>query len=330
MPDSVHFARQWGLLRKLTARASQWTLRELAREFSVSTKTIQRDLRALQDVGFHLKSITSAHGEKAWRIETEEIIAGLSLTFEEITALYLGRRFLEPLAGTPFWEGAQSAFKKLKIGVGKSQSDYLDKFASTFYQTSVGQSDYSGRGELIDTLMICIEDLKIVDLTYHKLVGDQPERYAVHPLGLIHHDRSLYLVAFTPIRDDYRMYKVDRIIEALNTGKDFIRPSDFKLNSYVESAFGIFGGGERPRFDVRIRFASCVAKYIQEHRWHHSQRITTNPDGSLTVEFALAALEEVKAWILSFGSKAVVESPPELRRMVRLDLLELLRHYPSE
>jgi proteasome accessory factor B len=81
---------------------------------------------------------------------------------------------------------------------------------------------------------------------------------------------------------------------------------------------------------VRIRFASSVAKYVQEHRWHHSERITLNGDGSLLVELELAALEEVKAWILSFGAKAVVESPAELQEMLRQDLLHLMQHYCPE
>src|SRR5690606_27664628 len=50
--------RQWNLLRTLDARRHGATVAELARELSVTTRTIWRDLAALQEVGFPLTSMT--------------------------------------------------------------------------------------------------------------------------------------------------------------------------------------------------------------------------------------------------------------------------------
>ncbi|MCA8995630.1 MAG: WYL domain-containing protein [Planctomycetaceae bacterium] len=41
--------------------------------------------------------------------------------------------------------------------------------------------------------------------------------------------------------------------------------------------------------------------------------MTKQKDGTLLAQFALADLTEVKSWILSFGAKAMVEEPEELR-----------------
>ncbi len=326
MSDAVHFIRQWWLLRKLTARGAAWTLKQLAAEFSVDTRTIRRDFEALGQVGFHLKESTGPHGEKSWCINTDEILAGLTFTFDEIVALYLGRRFLEPLAGTPLWEASQKAFRKLRSGFGESRLNYLDKFATAFHQTSIGGSDYSERGEIIDRLMLCIEESCTAEIIYHSPKDDAQQHLLIHPYGLIYHRGSLYLVAFAPHRNDLRHYKLDRIQAADSTKEKFARPVGFQLAEHLASTFGVFHTvGETQQ--VRIRFSKTVAHYIQEHQWHPSQVVTQQLDGSVLVELELTDLHEVKAWILSFGAKAVVEEPRELRTMIAEDVARLQEAY---
>ncbi len=54
------------------------------------------------------------HGLKRWRLDPAKTQPGLSFAFDEAVALYLGRRFLDPLAGTVFWDAAQRAFRKVR------------------------------------------------------------------------------------------------------------------------------------------------------------------------------------------------------------------------
>ena len=326
MADAVHFIRQWSLLRKLTARGASWTLKQLAAEFAVDTRTVRRDFDALSQVGFQFEESAGPHGEKSWRIDTSEIIAGLTLTFDELAALYLGRRFLEPLAGTPLWDAAQNAFRKLRLGMGESALNYLDKFATAFHQTTIGGSDYTQRGELIDTLMICIEDSCVAEITYTSTSDPAPQQIAIHPYGLIYHRGTLYLVAYAPHRGDLRHYKLDRIQAVVASTERFSRPDDFQLAEHLASTFGVFqSAGDLKR--IRIRFTPEAAHYIQEHHWHPSQVVTPQPDGSVLVELQLTDFHEVKAWVLSFGAKAVVEEPEDLRELIRLDVARLREVY---
>ena len=82
----------------------------------------------------------------------------MSFTWAEAASLYLGRRFLEPLAGTHFWEGSQSAFRKIRSTLGESALRHLEKIADALHYTTVGAGDYRKKGEIIDRLMIGIED----------------------------------------------------------------------------------------------------------------------------------------------------------------------------
>ena len=186
--------RQWILLRALCARGCGATVKELAEELGVGEKTIRRDLETFQTVGFPLVETVEQFGRKKWHIDPAKTQPGMCFAFDEAISLYLGRRFLEPLAGTVFWEAAQRAFRKIHASLGKGALKYVDQFATMFHQTMVGVSDYSKKADLIDDLMVAIEERRAVFITYQSLRATEPVTYDVYPLGLTYHRGSLYLV----------------------------------------------------------------------------------------------------------------------------------------
>jgi predicted DNA-binding transcriptional regulator YafY len=92
----------------------------------------------------------------------------------------------------------------------------------------------------------------------------------------------------------------------------FEKPDDFNLRDYLQHTLGVFHEDGPPQ-RVKIRFAPEVARYITEHHWHATQKLTRLPDGALLAEFDLTSLEEIRSWILSFGAKAEALEPKGLR-----------------
>lgn len=315
--------RQWILLRSLCARRYGATVKELAEELRVNEKTVRRDLAVFHQAGFPLQETVEEFGRKRWRIESAR--PGLAFTFDEAAALYLGRRFLEPLAGTPFWEAAQRAFRKIRGSLRTDALKYVERFANMFHQTAVGTSDYSKKAELIDQLMLGIEDRRAVFLTYRSLRTTEAITYDVYPYGLIHHRGSLYLIGWSVRREEIRHWKVDRIQDAEATQVHFQRPEGFDLRDHLAESFGIYHGKGEVR--VTIRFSPTVARYVEEKTWHSSQKLTAEQGGGLIARFRLSNTEEIKRWILSFGRHAEVLEPPGLRAEVLRELRPLLRYY---
>jgi proteasome accessory factor B len=66
-----------------------------------------------------LECVTADRGKKVWRLGEGRRRPPLSFTYEEAAALYLGRQFLEPMAGSPFWSAAQSAWQKIRSTLGE-------------------------------------------------------------------------------------------------------------------------------------------------------------------------------------------------------------------
>jgi proteasome accessory factor B len=191
-----------------------------------------------------------------------------------------------------------------------------------FHQTTAGAGDYSKKADILDQLMIGIEDRRAVFVAYQSLHATEAVTYDIYPYGLIYHRGSLYVVGWAPDHDEIRHWKVDRIEEAEVTQFPFQRPDDFDLREHMTRSFGVFhGDGE---VHVKVCFGPTVARYVSESRWHPSQKLTPQKDGSLIAEFDLDGTEEIKRWILSFGRHAEVLEPEELRCGIRDELRRLL------
>ncbi|MGE3707919.1 MAG: helix-turn-helix transcriptional regulator, partial [Vicinamibacterales bacterium] len=105
MPRNAEVIRQWTILREIEqARAAGVTIDDLAGLCDVTTRTIRRDLQALEEAGFPIYDDRSSDdGRTRWRLNGQAF-RGLAtgLTVSELCALYFSRTLLETLAGTPF------------------------------------------------------------------------------------------------------------------------------------------------------------------------------------------------------------------------------------
>jgi predicted DNA-binding transcriptional regulator YafY len=328
MSEDPPLVRQWILLRKLAAHRSGLTVREMSREMEVTEKTIRRDLDLFRSLGMPLREEIAQRGCKRWSLPALLPEAQLGFRFDEALALYLGRQFLEPLAGTTIWESMQSAFRKIRATLTPEALEYLARHEDLIHRKAAGISDYSRKDELIDALMIAIEDGKAVHITYRSRQATEPATRELYPYGMVYNYRSLYLVAFSPEQEEIRHYKVNRMEAVEASPWPFQRPKSFDIRTHLAGSFGVYqGSGEC--FLVRVRFSSDVARYVTEARWHASQKLTAQRDGSLLAEFMLNTTEEIKSWVLGFGVHAVVLEPTTLRDEMRAEIQNMIGLYES-
>ena len=95
----------------LEASRTGCSIQDLLTEVEASDKTIRRDLKVLATVF----EITSAVGEgriKRWKMKP--LAEQLGFNYTELLSIHMSQQFMEPLAGTPFWEGNRAFFARSK------------------------------------------------------------------------------------------------------------------------------------------------------------------------------------------------------------------------
>src|SRR4030088_3143327 len=128
MPRNAEVIRQWTILREIeSAHAAGTTIDDLASRCGVTTRTIRRDLQALEEVGFPVYDDHSHDdGRTRWR-RNGQAFKGLAagVTVAELGALYCSRTLLESLVGTAFRDDLGSAFDKLGAALTPHMQGFL-------------------------------------------------------------------------------------------------------------------------------------------------------------------------------------------------------------
>lgn len=178
-------------------------------------------------------------------------------------------------------------------------------------------------GDLLDAVRACRE----VSFDYRKLTATKSERRTVRPYHVGQIEHGWYLIAHDAERQALRTFALQRITQLQVMKSKFERDPRFNARDHLGGGFGVwsYDGSGSQGHEVRIRLEGYAARVVAERQWHSSQGIRKlKPDGSV-IEFqaTLAGLEEITRWVLSWGSKARVLGPPELRQRVRDELAQM-------
>jgi predicted DNA-binding transcriptional regulator YafY len=317
--------RQWKLVFALEGARLGRSIDELAAELKVSTRTIRRDLAALEEAGFPLED--HRRGEKTcWRLNRDGFRDGLvqaGFTLSELAALYFSRTLLQYLAGAPFEDDLRSAFDKLEEVLSPGMRDYIDQLPAVLTAKAEPrkQRDEPRLRDLVKRLTRAALDHRVVTMRYHSFQSRAEKDYRVEPYQLAYGQGGLYLLAFVPAYDEMRTFAVQRIRQ-LTVEDERFTPVGGRVGEAFVNSMGINNAG-RPE-PVAIEFSAAAAPYAQERQWHRSQTVEALPDGTALIRLQVVVDWALMAWILSFGPFARVVEPPGLAARI-LERLEEAR-----
>ncbi len=128
------------------------------------------------------------------------------------------------------------------------------------------------------------------------------------------------------MRNEVRIFALDRIKMLHQTKEAFEVPEDFSLEDFVGPSFGVYQGGPA---HIKVWFHANVAGFIKEKIWHESQEIHPQDDGSIIFEAEVAGTEDIRFWIMTRGSQAEVLAPTSLREEIREEAEMMARRYEA-
>jgi predicted DNA-binding transcriptional regulator YafY len=202
--------------------------------------------------------------------------------------------------------------------------NYLERVERTLHVGLKPYKDYARFREMIQRAEEAARERRTLEIVYYTMSRRSEGRRRVDPYRIWFFNGTFYLVGHCHRRGEVRIFALDRIRMLSVTKERFEVPEGFDLEAFLRPSLGVFQG-EPVR--VRIRFAPEAAGYIREKVWHEGQAITPEADGSVVFEAEVAGLEEVRFWVLGWGSRAEVLEPEALREAVRAEARALVERY---
>lgn len=284
-------------------------------------KSIYDDIACLEEYGC---DIIKSASPKGWFIGDREF---------EVPEIYL---LCDAVRSAKFISAKKSAELIEKLDAMLSVNQVKRRENSVYF----GASDKCGNEELyynIDKIADAIESHRQIELTYsvryfdsEREVKKTRKTMVINPYALTWQDDYYYLLGNHIKYDNIIHLRLDRIsaVKILDTkSRHFSEVSSyteyFDTADYTNKLFGMYGGAMA---DVEL----CCNKRITEQvldRFSENIFIkkVTDEEFCFTVKAALS--EALVTWIINYGSDLKVNSPEELREMVKNRAKTVLRNY---
>lgn len=150
-------------------------------------------------------------------------------------------------------------------------------------------------------------------VTYVRSGGEETER-TLDPYSVVVSHGTWFAVGYCGLREDVRVFRVDRIVDLALTGEEFEIPADYELSDWIEE--GRVFRAETTE-EVVVRYSGLAAARMRElGPTSPVHADATAADGDVLVTYEVADTAWVVRHVLQQGGEARIVEPERVRREV--------------
>jgi len=301
------------VIRLLTTLQSgrSYAVDDLSKMLGMSRRTVFRDLNELQAIGVPYKYDSKS---RSYTIDPEFFLPPVDLNLQEALSLLLLTHKTRHQIQLPFKNSALLAALKIENNLPPKIRQYCNTALQNISTRVSAQAPLSLLDKTFAQLQKAIAKKRKVNISYNSLFEGKIIDVTLSPYHLLYNQRAWYVLGLSALHKNIRTFKLNRIKELTTLDKCFLGGRGFDMNDYLGKAWSMIPEGRI--YNIKLRFGPKVAENVTEVRWHSTQQVTRNSDGSATVEFRVDGLREISWWILGYGDQVQVLAPKALRKKI--------------
>lgn len=277
---------------------------ELANRLSVTERTVRRDVAALRELGYRIDATSGPEGGYALMRGTR--LPPLLFDEEQIVALAIALQAIPPVDGIA--DGAERALTTVRQLLPSRLASVVDRYRMAAPAPEGGRVATA----TLSQFAVAIQRCETIAVTYLARGITQPQRRHLEPHHVVHHADNWYLVAWDLDRDDWRIFRLDRLRPSIMPGARFARRNLPKHPSTFV------------REQIEGRAWECVGVVVMhapmEHiaSWAHPEW-TLEELTPTRIRVTAAAWNWVGliAWLSQYDVAFTIEGPTELAEAAR-------------
>lgn len=306
--------RTWGIYMKIDRligilsvllQQEKVTAPELAEKFEVSRRTVNRDIEDLCKAGIPICTMQGAGGGICI-MEGYKMDRTL-LTSKDMQMILAGLRSLDSISGSRYYG---QLMEKLKPGASDfvSGRDSILIDLSSWYKETLAPK--------IAVIQDAVEEKKMISFQYCAPGGDSSRM--IEPYYLIFKWSSWYVWGWCRQREEFRLFKLNRMDEVNKEGESF-EPREVPLPDLSNEK--IFPGKMKVKalFEPEMKW-----RLVEEFGLHCFKE---DEDGKLLFQADYTDAEHMIGWLLTFGAKVRVMEPESIRSALRRIAEDMIHIY---
>jgi proteasome accessory factor B len=295
------------------------TTQALARHCGVTMRTVQRDLKDLEEAGIPLWEEAGRYG----------VVAGYYLppvhfSLEEASVLYLAARLLARYSD----EHNPLIVQALAKLAGALPATIAGHIHHTI-QSLGYRPDNPAAAAVLQAIALGWATGRKVRIWHQAAGREEVRQHLFSPYFLEPSNTGLSTYAIGQCEPSGRVstFKVERIQAAQLMDETFELPAGFDGAALLQNAWGVMYGPAGSEEEVVLRFSAPAGRRVRESIWHPSQVLEACADGGCLLRVRVAHPLEMKPWIRSWGPDCQVLAPPWLRAEVAAEMRRAAEAY---
>ena len=285
--------RQIGILSVLLQK-EKTTAPELAEQFEVSRRTINRDIEDLCRAGIPIQSLQGTGG--GFSIMNGYRLDRTILTTKDMQMILAGLRSLDSVSGSNYYS---RLMEKIQAGASDfivGRDNILINLSSWYRKTLVPK---------IEAIQDAVEKGQMIRFHYYAPSGESERK--IEPYYLVFRWSSWYLWGFCVDRKAFRLFKLNRMADVQKLRETFER-REAPLPDLSNER--LFPGG------IKVK-----ALFEQNQKWRLMEEFgpdcfSETDDGKLLFTADYTDMDNLITWLMTFGDTAEVLEPIEAREKI--------------
>ncbi len=289
--------------------------RILAQRFSVTVRTIQRDMEAIELAGIPIVSIQGPNG--GYGIMENFKMDSQLVSIED---LYYIITSLKSVSDTLSDRSIDNTLEKMKTLLPAHDSDFLTGRSGKLSMDFTMLGGDPRHQEAFRTVKEAVDSERLVRFTYtnNKL---ESVRRTVEPLTIAFKWRGWYLFAWCRMKEGFRLFRISRIRNPEILAAHFKR-KEISFEEYIQQQERQSGS---EAVELTLQFDASIRSMVEEY--HSEENCSEGPGGSLIVKTSMPEDGWMFGFILSYGSLVTVLGPLHVRERLERTASEIKEKY---
>ncbi len=296
------------------------SITELADRYNISERTAYRDLKALEEAGVPIGIETG----KGYYILHGYHLPPVMFNKSEALSLLAAERLMQTWSNSELGRAYDSALDKIRSTLPPDDKDFfeaMDNHVGNLYPELA--SDTFSDNRIFSFLQNAIFKKEVIEIDYQRPYKETITGRKVEPLGLLVMGRNWYLAGWCRLRNDYRMFRLDRFESYKATGQKIKEPHKHSLKDFHKRNLL----HEKDFKEITVWFSKDIARFVGDQKYWHGWAWEKIVDDGVEMTFLTPSIEYTSRWLLTWGTQIRVIKSDEMKLALKEISEQLFKHY---
>jgi len=277
---------------------------DIAERFNISLRTVYRDIKTLEEGGVPV----IGEAGLGYSIMDGYRLPPVMFTKEEATAFLTAEKLIEKFTDASTETSYKSAMYKVRAVLRSTEKDMLENIEEHIeVLRKVMPFNDSSLNNTLQSVLKSISEKRVLHIQYAAFHSDEITQRDIEPIGIFYSNGYWHSIAFCQLRNDYRDFRTDRILQIFSTDKTFDKEHP-SLKTYLEQMTE-----KQEMQTIVINVSAYGAKYLGSQKYYYGFVKEERIGDCVQMTFLTPKDDFFERWLITFADQAEIVTPDSLK-----------------